>query len=306
MSISRKTGVLWSLLASVLSAFFIIPWKMATESGSISTVVFVLLLSAAIMNSLVLLLRSGRHVFVKPKRVEVLLSCGLAVVTLLGNFASAKAITYLTPASLNTFLRSEVIIVALLAMLFLKEYIDRKFYFGLLIVCVGFYVMTPAHTFGDDWSIGVGFALIAAVMFSGMSILVRKYVHQIDPVLVNGMRLWLSVGFWFLVNLRIPSVAEFNTNLVIFAVTASICGPVFARMCLMFSAVHIEARLTVLINMMSPVITLALSMIFLDELPDDLELLGGAIMLAGISFTLLTKNSINKQMLSKIFKFRKV
>ncbi len=305
MSISRKTGVLWALLASVLGAFFIIPWKMATEFGNISTVVFVLLLSAATMNSLVLLVRSGQHAFVKPKRVEILLSCGLAVLTLLGNMASAKAITYITPVSLNTFLRSEVIIVTLLALLFLKENIERKFYFGLLIVCVGFYVMTPSHAFGDDWSIGVGFALIAAVMFSGMSILVRKYVHQIDPVLVNGMRLWLSVGFWFLVNLRIPGVEEFNTELVLFAVTAAICGPVFARMCLMFSAAHIEARLTVLISMASPVITLGLSMIFLDELPDNLELLGAAIMLAGIIFTLLPKRLIMKKILSKASKFQK-
>jgi drug/metabolite transporter (DMT)-like permease len=287
---AKKTGVLWALLGSALTALFVIPWKLSTTFGEVSTVVFVLLLSAASCNSLLWLARYRSHPLVKPKRLEIKLSSGLALLTLFGNWASAKAIVYLTPASLNTFLRAEVIIIALLALLFLKETIERRFYLGLVIVGIGFYIMTPNHSFGDDWSVGVGFALIAATMFSGMSILARKYVSKIDTVLVNALRLWISVAFWFVANWRIPGAEEFNTGLVLFATIAAICGPVLGRMCFMFSAAFIEARITALIAMTSPVIALGLGYVLLDNIPDTLELVGGTVMLLGISMTLLTKN----------------
>lgn len=287
MTVSTKTGALWALLASALAALFTIPWKMATTFGDISIVVFVLLLSSASANTVLWLAQSRSHRFARPTALEVGLSCALALLTLLGNWASAHAVTYLTPASLNTFLRSEVIIISLLAVFFLKEKIDNRFYFGLLIVGLGFYVMTPNHSFGDDWSIGVGFALLAATGFSGMALLARKYVKRIDTVLVNALRLWISVAFWFMANLRIPETSEFNYQLVMYATAAGICGPVLGRMCFMFSSAHLEVRISALIAMTSPVFALLFSLMFLDDLPDNLEILGGVIMLLGISFTLL-------------------
>jgi drug/metabolite transporter (DMT)-like permease len=294
MTVSKKSGVIWATLASVLAALFVIPWKLATNAGEVSTVVFVLLLSAAIANSLIWLATSRSKPISKPTKLELGLSSGLAVLTLLGNLASAKAIVHLTPASLNTFLRAEVIIISLLAMIFLKEAIERRFYLGLVVVGVGFYIMTPNHSLGDDWSVGVGFALIAASMFSGMALLARKYVRQIDAVLVNGLRLWISVAFWFLANWRIPGVAEFNTSLVLFAAIAAVLGPVLARMCFMFSSAHIEVRKSALIAMTSPALALGFGYIFLDDIPDNLEMLGGAIMLFGISFTLLPQSKSTK------------
>lgn len=267
---------------------------MATPHGDISTVVFVLLVSAATSNSLIWLATARAKPLSKPTRLELGLSMGLALLTLAGNWATAEAISYLTPASLNTFLRSEVIIISLLAMLLLKETIERRFYFALGVVGIGFYIMTPNHTFGDDWSIGVGFALIAATMFSGMSIAARKYVRNIDAVLVNAMRLWIAVLFWFIANRRIPSADEFNTALVIFAALAAIFGPVFGRMCFMFSVAHIEARQSALIAMTSPVISLVLGYLILDEMPDTLEIIGGAIMILGISSTLLDKRTLSR------------
>ncbi|NQZ06415.1 MAG: DMT family transporter [Algicola sp.] len=294
MTVSKKSGIIWATLASVLAALFVIPWKLATNAGEITTVVFVLLLSAATANSLIWLATSHSKPFAKPTKLEMGLSSGLAVLTLLGNLASAKAIVYLTPASLNTFFRAEVIIISLLAMVFLKEAIERRFYLGLVVVGVGFYIMTPNHTLGDDWSVGVGFALIAATMFSGMVLLARKYVRRIDTVLVNALRLWISVIFWFLANWRIPGASEFNTSLVLYAVIAAIAGPVLGRMCFMFSSVHLEARKSALIAMTSPVFALGFSFIFLDDIPDNLEIWGGAIMLLGISFTLLPKGKFIK------------
>lgn len=294
MTVSKRTGIIWAILASVLAALFVIPWKLATAAGEVSTVVFVLLLSAATANTLIWLVTSRSKPFTKPTRLEFGLSSGLAVLTLLGNLASAKAIVYLTPASFNTFLRAEVIIISLLAMLFLKETIERRFYLGLVVVGVGFYTMTPNHTLGDDWTIGVGFALIAATMFSGMVLLARKYVRQIDTVSVNALRLWISVAFWFIANWRIPGAQEFNTSLVIFAAITAILGPVCGRMCFMFSSAHIEARKTALIAMTSPVLALAFGFIFLDDIPDSLEILGGGIMLLGISFTLLPRSKLIK------------
>jgi drug/metabolite transporter (DMT)-like permease len=55
----------------------------------------------------------------------------------------------------------------------------------------------------------------------------------------------------------------------------------------MISARYVEARLTTLANLTTPVMTLVLAFLLLSDWPQPNELLGGAIMMVGIAVPLL-------------------
>jgi drug/metabolite transporter (DMT)-like permease len=55
----------------------------------------------------------------------------------------------------------------------------------------------------------------------------------------------------------------------------------------MQSARYVEAQVTTLATLTTPVFTLAFALVLLDEWPRPHELLGGAIMLGGITISLL-------------------
>jgi drug/metabolite transporter (DMT)-like permease len=66
-----------------------------------------------------------------------------------------------------------------------------------------------------------------------------------------------------------------------------VAGPFLGRLALMISARHIEARVTTLATLMTPAMTLALGFILLSDWPETYELIGGAIMIAGVAIPLL-------------------
>ena len=72
-----------------------------------------------------------------------------------------------------------------------------------------------------------------------------------------------------------------------YSALAAFFGPFIGRLCLMQSARYVEARVTALANLGSPVITLVLAWAVLDDLPTGYELLGGLVMLVGIAFPIV-------------------
>ena len=189
----------------------------------------------------------------------------------------------LSPALLTVAQRSEVVLAAVLAWPLLGERVDRRFWLGAAIAAGGLWVqVAPGATLGFAGS-GLAWALGSAVCFSSMAVLTRKYIHRIDPVAVNGLRLWLSVGFWFALYGFPADLREISSAQIFYTGLAAFCGPFAGRLCMMIASRHLEIRLVTLCLLLSPVLTLGLAWAVLSELPSGMTLLGGAIMLAGIS-----------------------
>jgi drug/metabolite transporter (DMT)-like permease len=280
-------------MAAVGSALFVIPWKLAGEAGESTHSALILLFAAAVTNTAFVgvqrLRTSSRRLRVTA--VDLRVAVLLATVTLLGNLASARAIQDLSPALLNVLLRAEVLLVAAFAWLLLGERVERRFWLGAAIAVAGLVVLQgpfdDSRTFGLFGS-GTGMAMLAAICFSSMALITRHSIHRIDPIVVNAMRLWIAVAFWFVFN-PIPDFLELPRTQVVYASLAALAGPFFARLCLMISARHVEARITSLTNLSSPVLTLGLAFLILSDWPADRQLIGGAIMMAGISLPLLKR-----------------
>ena len=119
----RRLGITWALVGALGGACFVIPWKLAGEFGQPAHSALILLVSAAIASTMLAVgqLFTSKRRRLRITAVELGVAGLLATVTLFGNLASARAIALLSPALLNVVLRTEVIIVAILAWLFLSE-----------------------------------------------------------------------------------------------------------------------------------------------------------------------------------------
>jgi O-acetylserine/cysteine efflux transporter len=279
-------GIAWALVAAVLETGFVLPWKVAAQSGPVSTAVLVMLASAALFSSAALPWARrlpGYRAQRRSGRREWVLAAELALLTLLGNWASAHAVARLSPSLLTVLMRSEVLLVALLALFLLGERVERRFWLGAALAGLGLCLIQGVGEQRAESLWGLLAALTAAASFGTMTVITRRVIREIDPVRVNMLRLWLSVALWFAVNGAPPPAAELTPQLVGFAALAALCGPFGSRLCLMFSGRYVDARVTAMIGLSAPVLTLFAAGLVLGDWPAPRELFGGAVMLLGIA-----------------------
>ena len=283
-------GMGWAGAAALGGAFFILPWKVATSHGSTQTMVLLMLVAAALMNTVVWQLASpaSRR---RPRRLEMVFALALAVITLLGNLASAEAVLRLSPATVSALLRGEVLMVAVLGWFVLGERVNLMFWAGAAAALTGIWWMQPPDGPGVAAGDGAGILLsiAAALCFALMSVFTRRFINRIDIFLVNSLRLWFAVGLWFVFHGSPPAVQELNGTLIICTVLAAALGPGFSRVAMMFSARYVEARITSLTLQLGPVLTLLLAFLILGDLPTFRELSGSVLLLAGVSLPLLVQ-----------------
>jgi len=295
----RRIGLAWAASSALGGALMVVPWKLANQIGDPANSVLLLLLTAAIANTLLGLAQraAGTARRETARTTAVGVAALLAVFTLLGNHASAIAIQDLSPALLNVLLRADVLFVAVFGWLLLGERPDGRFWLGAAIAVTGLIVIQGSFdaTGGGAWlQSGVGLAIAAAACFSGLAVTTRYFIRQIDPTSVNSIRLWIAVALWILFN-PWPRFADIPTEQILYSTLAAITGPFLGRLALMNAARHLEARTTTLVTLATPVLTLGIAFLILSDWPENHELLGGAIMIAGISIPLLRIGQTSRQ-----------
>ncbi len=95
------------------------------------------------------------------------------------------------------------------------------------------------------------------------------------------LRLWLSVLWLSLVPGRLSGFWSMAPSVMGLAALAALFGPFMARLLLIYAARDIEAALTSLVNLLSPVFTLVLGWLLFRSLPTTLELVGGLVVMVG-------------------------
>lgn len=289
----QRVGLAWALASAVGASFMAIPWKRANELGEPAHSVLVLLIVAALGNTLLGVGQRLRTGAAGPHRrlarIDWAVAAGLASFTLLGNYLAAIAVQDLSPALLNLLLRTDLPIIAVVAWFWLGERVDARFWGSLVIAAVGLVVLQGVLLETVDSSVvATGFAIASAACFGLMAVATRAYIHRIDPVGVNAIRLWLAVALWFALN-DASGIASIPPAQAGAAALAAIGGPFLGRLALMESARHIEARLSSLVMLCAPVLTLGPAWWLLGDWPASHQLVGGAIVLVGIAWPLASR-----------------
>ena len=265
-----------------MSAAFVIPWKLANQSGRPEVSVLVMLGVGACLSTAAQLWSRRGLMGLLSLRV-LIVAAQLALLTLLGNIAQAHAIVSLSPSVLSVALRSEVLLIAVIAWIWLGERVDAKFWLAAVLSAVGLLFMREPEAAQATGLSGLALALLAATAFGVMAVVLRRHVAEVDLPSLNSLRLWLSVLLWLAANGGPPDMAAVPSSQYGYAALAALFGPFMARLMMMASARHLEARLTALIALSAPVFALLLSWLFLGDVPTLPQLWGGGIMLVGIA-----------------------
>lgn len=282
-----KQGIIYSLLASILSAGFTIPWKLASEIESPQNMVFMLLLTSSVMTLVgPLLVRKRKKDLKIPSRREVMISFLLGALTILGNQFFAMSINVMSPAIVTTILRSEVIFVSILAWIILKEPVSWNFFLGVIVLILGIWAMNPTFDFEDDFFKGSILSISAAISFSFMGIITRKFIHTIDLSRVNSLRLWFSLIILVAIYGKSLSLDTISIKFVSLIIIAAWLGPIMGRYFLMKSMKYVNAQTASLVVSSAPVWALFLGWAVLQDLPSNQEILGGSIMMIGVTISL--------------------
>jgi drug/metabolite transporter (DMT)-like permease len=122
-----------------------------------------------------------------------------------------------------------------------------------------------------------------------MHVTTRKVIRRIDPVFVNALRLWLAVGLMVMLPGRLAGALALDLHTWALVAAAAFLGPFLSRLCLMYAVRHISASRSSLVTLAAPVFAFVLGFLVLGIAPTVRELLGGALITAGIALPLLER-----------------
>lgn len=278
------TGVAFSLGAAAWGAAFLIPFKMAGEQAPRMTVIFAMLLVAAVCNTIATLIQArGR---LRIDRRTTLVALVLAACTVLGNLGVVTSLATLEPAVSSVVLQVQVIMVALLELFFLRERLARSLLLGCVLALIGFVVMQAPWDGGHADLVGIGWAMLGTTMFAIMLVVLRHSIAQLDSLAVNALRLWLAIGLLAVLPGTLSTAVEMSASIWLLAAAAGLAGPTLSRLMLMAALRHISATQTKLTTLVSPLFALFFGWLAFSSLPTGTELIGGAVILAGVALPL--------------------
>jgi drug/metabolite transporter (DMT)-like permease len=288
-------GVWLTVASSALAAAFLISYKLASGYGDVADMVFLLLLFAAIFNTVSSTVQARGLSWLRFDRLSTRLAAALASLTLIGNLCSAQAIARISPSLTSVFQQTQVLFVAFLGLIFLTERVSSRFWLGAAIAATGIGLMrapVPSEELQvDPW--GAAFAIASALAFAGMVVLTRKYVRRIEPMSVNALRLWMAAGLWLALERRAP---DWDRGLPFLGYCAlcALTGPFLSRAALMYALKHLSANRVTLMSLTTPVMTLLPTYWVFGTVPSRQEWLGGLLILVGVAWPLLERSRASR------------
>ena len=274
-------GALLGLLTAVFTAIFLLSFRAAAEHAGRNTIVFAMLLGAAVFNSLVTLSRLPQTP--APNTTWVKSALFLALMTIVGNAALASALPVLGPGTTSTMMQLQVFFVAAGAWVFLRERVGMPWFIGALLAAGGFASFAVPSGSGASLGLyGLVAGLLTALCFSAMMVWTRAVIRNLDPVSLNAGRLWISVAVLALWPGVLSSALERSAKAWMLTTAAAACGPFLARLALMYSLRFISAAQTKLWSMLAPVFAFLFVYMIYGSVPSWREVVGGLLIVSGV------------------------
>lgn len=282
---SSQKGALLSVGSALGAALFFIPFKVAGQEAERDVVVLAILLVGAVANTTISVAQTRRAL--RIDRLTLVVALLFGALTAAGNLATSESLHSLDAGMTSVLQHTQVLLVAAGSWLFLAERITGRFAAGAVIVIAGLVIMrVPVDQGAAIDMVGVIWALGSALCFAVVHVVTRAVIARIQPMSVNALRLWFSV----LLLLCLPGNARELVHMGgypwLLCAVAAIMGPLIGRICIMYAVRYISASHSALITLIGPVFAFALDWAILGRAPTTIELIGGAVIVAGIALPL--------------------
>lgn len=288
-------GYLYALLAALLFGANGSVTKLTMEAGlSPAQVTEFRLVGTALIAGLVLLVLDRRAFRLPRSQWPVMIVLGVFGVALLQ--ATYAAAVQLLPVGIALLLEyTAVLMVALVAYFILKEPVKARLWVAIAFVLVGLAVVAQVWASTLD-ALGVVLALAAAVCLALYFLVGERQVARISPLAVSFWTMSIAAVFWSFVSgwwQLSPSVfaepvdigganAVLNVPMVLPLAWNIVMGS-FAPFLLSLAALrHLPATAAGIVASSEVVFAFAVAWLWLGEVLDLVQIIGAAIVLAGI------------------------
>lgn len=177
------------------------------------------------------------------------------------------------------------VLIAVLAAVFLRERFTPQLVAGLALAFSGVAVIGFASSPGGNRDLlGVGLCLLSAIVYSVSLIVQKPLVATMSPLHVT----WLACSVGAVVCLPfvgtlVSEVAQAPTSSIWWLVYLGVFPTAIAFTTYGYALQHMTASNLGVTTYLVPVLTIVLSLVFLDEVPPTMAYVGGGLALVGVA-----------------------
>ena len=276
----RSRGIFFLLVAIFATGCFPLPYAKAIQSIT-PMVAVVGIFCWALFFSIPGAWHLRRKANFRPKNIIVIIA--VACLGVVANYSICQAIAGSSATMFNVISRVEIIIAMILGWVFLYEPVGLRIWMAVAVVLSGIVLMrgdTLAINL-EDWE-AVLWALCTAGCFASIQVLSKSIIHEVDPQVLNVLRLSLAV----LILLTLPGLAVEVSMLTLEGWTwlgmAAFFGPFLGRITYTYSLRYFTIAKAMTAITFSPVLTLIFEFLIFGRMLSTFELIGGALVITGI------------------------
>ncbi len=286
---TRTRGVLLTAAASAFGAIFLVPYQAAVAAGDRASATAAMIASAAVFNVIVAMWRRRGVEAPAPGTMRVALA--LAVLTIAGNVSIAHSLPQIGAGMTSVVMKSQAVLTPLIAWVTIREKVSPHLFVGLAFALGGFLVMQYADV--DANAVFPWWALAAAVAFSGMLIVTRRYIRGRSTTDINAIRLVIAVVLVYAIPAELGGARFFGSSaLWINAALAGLLGPGISRLLLMSALRYVTASMVALVGLVGPVFAFVVAYFVFGDVPTPIEIAGAVLILGGVAWPVWRAQSV--------------
>jgi len=198
------------------------------------------------------------------------------VFLIFGYLASTYGLRFTTSINYSFIIKSNLIFIPLLAFFFFQEKITKEKIFLAFIFLIGIYLVTTSGQFILP-HFGDLLIIVAAFFFSSFSIINKKLAKMLEPEIIS----WGVTSCTAIFALILSFILKINVFSSIGILFVFLSGLVEALIILFINKTIRITSMTyyVMMTMFVPVINLILGILFLNEMINFIQLIGGIILI---------------------------
>jgi len=241
-------------------------------------------ISSSIM--LILLFLSKKSRAIAPKDIGWVSLLGLTGVTLL-YLLQYTGIYYTNASSASILINTNVIFIALLASLFLREKIGMKRAFGIFIAFIGVIFVTSINPISDgNFIIGGILVILSGLCWAVYSIIGKYLMRRYDDFTLNTYAFALGTLFFLpFLDYKQMETLTISPNLWFALFYLSILSTVLGYTVWYYSLSKMDASKTAVFLNLIPLSAMLFSVVFLNEMLTPQFLIGALLILFGVYIT---------------------
>jgi drug/metabolite transporter (DMT)-like permease len=183
--------------------------------------------------------------------------------------------------------RSEVLVAILLAVVVLRERLNRWEIVGAAISIIGILIMRM--TVRVEFSEGFWLVLGGSILFGLTELFSKLAVRYVEPVLLTYLRNLAIAGLYWLVFLGGTRSFEGLAEVWPGILALGLVGPILARGSYLLALKRMELTKVAVISQSQPIFVILIALLFLGQLPALREMVGGIVLTAGCLMMILCR-----------------